>query len=166
MKVLEKSEHWPGPMPEDAPFTRYCLACAQMWPCQERLVAIVAPPPLPRRDLEAGEDALLLRIGMYWHVEGVEGARYHQRAGGTVVGYDDDDEGGRTYRVLRWHHGRPLTIGLPSTDVEPAGCREVDVFTLADHAVALAQYVGTRPGTPAEQLAWLRMATGCMEAAV
>lgn len=164
--VAEKSEHWPGPMPDDAPFTRYCLACGQMWPCSDRLVAIVVPPPLPRRDLEPGEEALLLRIGMYWHVEGVDGTRYHQRSGGTVVGYDDDEDDRRTYRVLRWHQGRPLTVGLPSADVEPAGCHEGDACTLADHAVALAEYVGTRPGTAAERLEWLRMATGCMERAV
>jgi hypothetical protein len=157
--------HRPDPPRDEPPYTRYCLECHLPWPCPDRLDAIEPPPPVVRRDLEVHERALLARVGLCWHIEGCHGMRYHQRNGGTVVGYHDDGDE-RRYQVLAWHQGRPITVELTLGDIEPRAVSEPNQYVLENHAVALAEYVGKGNGSSRDKLEWLRLATICMERAI
>lgn len=169
MSVVADVVHRPGPLPDEAPYSRYCLECRHLWPCEERLAAVEPAEPAVRRDRELGEQAIVDGVGIGWHVEGAEGMRFHHRTGGTVVSYSDQwtgDDLDRCYRVLNWHHGLPTVVTLASADVEPTGVRPPNKYTLEGHAVALAEHVSKGHGTETQKLEWLKMAVACMERAV
>lgn len=163
--ILTEVEHRKGPSADEPPYSAFCTGCGLLWPCPDRIAAIDVPPPTPRRDLEAAEERILVRIGLCWHIEGREGLPYHQRNGGTVVGYEDDEDDERTFRFLTWHRGEPLTRRVACADVEPAGVHEPDRYVLEAHALSLAAWVGKGGGKGAERLEWLKMATLFMERA-
>lgn len=158
--------HQPGPFPDDAPYTRYCLhpECGKVWPCPDRLASLEPPPPPPRRPMEAAEVAIARKVALWWHVEGVEGLEYFARCGGTVVDYADDRDGRRTFDVLYWHKRKPGIVQLASADVEPAGCHEPDISMLRSHAVELARVV-SEGGSDRARLRWLQLAARMMERA-
>lgn len=163
--------HFPGPFPDEAPYTRHCVDCSLPWPCPDRLASIEVPLATTRRHLESGEEAILARVGKWWHVEGRDGMAEFARTGGTVVGYHDEEdlsapqEPARVFHVLCWHRRVPHLISLARADVEPAGCREPDTSMLRSHSLELLRVVG-EGGTDKARLRWLRLATECMERVV
>jgi hypothetical protein len=153
--------HQPGPFPDDAPFTRFCIGCNKAWPCPDRVARLEPPPPVQRRALERGEVAICDRVGLWWHVVGCAGLDYFSRRGGTVVGYRDG-EAGRSFRVLVWHRRVPRLIDLARDHLDPAGCHEPDTSVLRGHAENLVR-CAMEISDDKVRLAWLRLATACME---
>lgn len=169
MSVVAGVVHAPGPFPDDAPYTRYCTGCQPpaVWPCPDRLAEMGPVPPPQRRALEQAELAIVNRVAMWWHVEGIAGLEYRARTGGTVVGYaDTDDE--RVFRVLVWDRRIPYLVDVERSVLDPAGCHEPDRSVLRGHAENLARFALDMPATEGNdraRLCWLQLASACMERA-
>jgi len=127
-----------------------CEADGYLWPCPD---VRMAPP-----ELTDDERSVMEMVDFGWVVwerlpEGLDIGERSPR-GGTVVGWEDDDEGHRTYRCLEgFPHRRPHFVRLAAAEVNPTadvGVCLPNPSTLRSHHRRIAAYVGAQKGVKDE----------------
>lgn len=124
-----------------------CEACGYLWPCPD---VRMAPP-----ELTADERAVMEMVDFGWVVwerlpdDGFD-IGHREARGGTVVAWEDDDEGHRTYRCLAgFPKRRPHFVYLQAAEVNPTadvGVCLPNPSTLRSHYRRVAACVGAEKG--------------------
>lgn len=124
-----------------------CAACGFRWPCPDLRNA------LPAQTADEMEVVALVDVGWsVWKARpgGRDGWDDSVDVGGTVVGWHDTDDDGRSFTCLDFPKGRPQRVGLLARDVDVTACSMPNASTLRSHARRLAREFSARKGILSE----------------
>lgn len=116
-----------------------CEACGEAWPCRTAALQPADPGVMGR--------AIAEMIDVGWGVwQRAPEASDYEVSGGVVVGWTDDDEGRRTFRVLGFKQGRPITRAMAAWNVNVEASSLPNSASLRQAARQVARHVGARKG--------------------
>lgn len=118
-----------------------CEVDGQMWPCS----TVETGKALAQLVNHVAEVEM---IDVGWSIAARTPEQLDPRPiNGMVVGYDDDEEAGRTYRVLRWKHGAPSLRTIRARDLDPRALSMPNSSYIKDAYRRLALHVGKQSGS-------------------
>ena len=116
-----------------------CELDGQLWPC--------APIEKAKR-LADMDISLMEMIDVGWTVWQWAPPQLDPRpVGGLVEGYTDDDEDGRVYTVVNFHHGAPVRHKIAARDVDPQMIGLPNSKSIRDTYRQLCAHIGKRKGS-------------------
>lgn len=136
------SDHFPGDVKVGSRYR--CAECGEFIPCSALLAAEAWPTPDQVRALE------MVDVG--WSIEQRTADPLRPRVvKGIVIGFEDDDERGRIFTIIRFRQGTPWFDPIPAIEVEPNFIGPPNVAFSRSTYRDLAAWVGKRTGTADER---------------